>query len=329
MKELLINIAGLYSEDLTTEVLRIILKDIGYSVYQRLFYNYMFDNSINKNTSEYGFTIETQRSFLEGIPDIIIYDDNVVYIIENKFYAEFSQGNQILRYQNLLEEHFKKQKVKKIYLLVLKNRKPYYESELTKQQLKKEPQISFIIWEEVLSIFSSNNFLIESLSEYIKYKYLIELEITKEELMIYKNKNFANAINDLKILIEQTKDELGSMGFKTGRMSQSINYYGFMIENNNVCTWVGYGLQWWLASEEIITPLFMQIRDLFKPNPEFDDKFKKKLIELKFKDIGQEGWIKPYNTVLFHEKFKLVNEIKIDLDELTKYKLNNQLIINR
>jgi hypothetical protein len=165
--------------------------------------------------------------------------------------------------------------------------------------------------------------LIEALKGYIDYKFLINVEITKEEIMIYQNKNFAKALDDLKKLVEKTRVELDSMNFKTNRLSQSINYYGFYVGNDKITAWFGYGLKWWLDSQKVVTPLFLQVRDLFEPNPPFDENFRSKLVELEFLNIGEEGWIKPFNVDLFNQKTGLSTEIQKDIDSLTKLTFSN------
>ena len=72
MRDLFIITEGLRLENLTTEILKIILEKDEYVSYQRLFYNYLLGRAVNKSTRELAFEIKSQEIFLEGRPDILI-----------------------------------------------------------------------------------------------------------------------------------------------------------------------------------------------------------------------------------------------------------------
>ncbi|MBI5403382.1 MAG: PD-(D/E)XK nuclease family protein [Ignavibacteriae bacterium] len=315
MKDLLINIAGLSSEDLTTEVLRIILTDENYAVYQRLFYNYFFGDNINKSTKELKYEIITQKSFFEGRPDIIIEGGNEIYIIENKFYAGFSQGDQIKRYKDIINRYYKEFQRKEVLLLTTDGRKKFYEELLNNDGIS----IRFLSWNFLLDLFYSNDFLISALSNYIYYNFILQIEFSKKELEMLNTTEIPNTIDKLLKVVDKIKTQLQDIGFKVGRTSQSINFYGYFVENDVMKIWFGYGLLWWQECTKVISPLFIQIREDFSPVYKFDDNFISVLLKMGFFESGKNNWIKPIDSNLYKDETEMAKEIKKYFDELIKH----------
>lgn len=308
MKDLLLDIAGLNSEDLTTEILRIILIKEEYAVYQKLFFNSLFKNNENKSTIELRFEIKSQEVFEEGRPDLIILGEKEVIVIENKFYAGFSKGDQITRYRKIMDKYFPGFK-KRLYIITLAERVKDYSDQLRAMN----ENADFLIWEDVLKLFKSDNFLIQALTGYIEEVFLKKIDIRKEDEMFYKTKAAAEAMDKLKTIVDQARNELSRRQLPTGRMSQSINFYGFYVGYEKVTVWFGYGLPWWSNKnlvDDRVTPLFIQIRDVFSPNPPFDDTIKDKLENAGFISIGQEGFIRPISVDLFNDTLRLATEIE-------------------
>lgn len=322
MKDLFLNTQGLYSEDLTTEILKIILEKDEYASYQRLFYNYLLGRLENKSTKELGYEIRAQESYLEGRPDIVIAGKDSVFIIENKFFASFSGGNQITRYQQIIDTNFKDYSEKRLFVLTIDGRKAEYQNQL----VANNESADFLIWEEILRLFESDNFLIQALTGYIEQTFLIKVEFTKELLYMLQNKNTAEAINNVSLLIDKVKPEFLNYGLNVGSSrGSSINYKGYYLDNGRLTTWFGYGLQWWLDSKETITPIFLQIRKEFTPNPEFSESFVKQLEQLGFYSIAKDGFIKPYSVELFTNSIELVKTVCSDIIVLTEFVNSNNL----
>ena len=268
MNNFLLNINGLSSEDLTTEVLKYVLVNQDYKPYQRLFYNYLLGNSEGKCTEDYAFEVQTQATIeLLGRPDMIIQDSSDhVYILENKFYAEFSQGDQIKRYVEILKKEYPSYKKRFVFLLGLKSRLDYYKHQVqnmidTTDLFRNDIVIEYRSWEKVLEIFESDNFVISALKQYIETKFLRTIEFSEEETTMLQNKEIPKNLEKLFNLISDVRDKL-SQSYGTERMSQSLNYYGFYAGIKVRKLWFGYFFRLWSKEFEpgIVTPIYVQIQ---------------------------------------------------------------------
>ncbi len=317
MSSFLLKIDGLSSENLTSEVLSYILTNENYSVYQRLFYNYLLENNKNLDTTELGFDITTQETFPKfGIPDILIKNSNEVYIIENKFYAPYSGENQLSRYCKILKTYFSTYTTRKIFILTIKNRLKYYKS-LIKSDINKNIEdlknieIKYILWEELLHLFKSNDFIINNLDKYIKEKYLTNIIFKKQEMEILKNKNTPETLQKLFDFVVRVREILNTRDYKTGRIGQSYQFYGFFIELNDINVWFGYFLTAWLSlNNEISTPFYAQIRnEWIKTTNNMDSRFEENLRKVGFKKDSELEWLKPFDV-------EMINDVELFTEEL-------------
>ena len=324
MNDFLITIDGQSSEDLTSEVLIYILTHKEYSAYQRLFFNYILGQSENLDTDELEFEISTQVKFPKfGIPDILIKNNNDVYIIENKFYAPYSGENQISRYVKILNKSFTNCQKRPIYFLTIKCRLDYYKS-LINEDLKKSRvntkniEIKYLLWEELLHILKSNDFIIQNLTNYIKKNYLTNITFSKSEINMLQNKAIPQAIQKLFDLIYRMRDTVYSRNYKTGRMGQSNQFLGFNIKLKSVDVWFGYFFPVWKSpiDENICTPIYAQIRNEWIKVDNFDNSSESKLKEIGFQKHPDYEWLKPYKVELIDDIDLLSNQLVNDLIKL-------------
>jgi hypothetical protein len=207
---------GLSSEDLTTEILRYILVSPEFAPYQRLFYSRLFSSvepTQLKSTDDYGFSVSTQVSYDKyGRPDLIIENENRLVVIENKFYAEFTNDDQIRRYFQFLcsttnfEEKF-------LILLTIKDRSDYYYNRILQQFSKDLPEPSLqafdtftaqnniifriLSWDDLLEDFDSPEFLITNLKNYIYGKFIKSSTLDDDELKLVQGSEVPKLFEDL------------------------------------------------------------------------------------------------------------------------------------
>ena len=168
MKDLFINLAGLHSENLTTEILKIILTEPGYEIYSQTFFSYLLEGTNFNFEGNNKYSIDSQLRTEKGIPDLVIVGDESMFIVENKFFANFSGDDQVIRYLDILKDNPSK-KNKKLFILTIKRQHRLYD-ELIDLQLQKcnrlaeKLNIDFKFWDDILLLFQSNNFLIEALT---------------------------------------------------------------------------------------------------------------------------------------------------------------------
>ena len=324
MKDFLDNIARLSFENLTTEVLRIILDSLGFEIYQKAFYNYIFENSDNKSTKEYFFEIISQKRFGSDQPDILITSKEKVFIIENKFFAKFSGDNQISRYKKLLVKDYSDIADKTIFLLTLEKQKKYYKDLLSKElgenfEENKDVRIKFIFWDEIIELFKSNNFLIEALEGYLKKYYLTEVKFSKEEYVMLNSKNIPETLYKIFNTVDHIRAEIENHGFETISYRSSQDYHGFYLIKGGLKSWFGSAIDWWKGLNENPTPFFLQVRDDWNTSVNFDNSLKDILNQLNFIYREDAKWIKPYSPSLIENDLtKLVENISDDISIILK-----------
>jgi len=326
MFDFLLQIDGLTSEDLTSEILSYILNKDFYSPYQRLFYNQLFANFKNFDTRQYGFEVVTQENYgsLLGTPDIMIRNNDIAVVIENKFFAPYSGGNQISRYVKLLEKHYSSCSYKAVYLLTIRSRKNHYDT-LIKDDLKKNlkykttVKIDFLIWEDLLELFKSNDFIIGNLTKYIEKKFLVDLTLNKKQMNILKDKNTAEAIAKVFDIVRLVKGELITGKYTTERVGQSYQYFGFFIKLNNIDVWFGYFLDAWIKGiKGVYSPVCIQVREDWAKSTIPKTKLRNTLIRLNFERDPNAEWLRAIDVALLGSVFDLVNELDNILTELNK-----------
>lgn len=326
MNRLFIDTAGISGEDLTTEILRIILTEEEFAPFQKLFYNRFLSKKEFKSTHEFIFEVQSQNSFEEGRPDLLIYNDNEVYCLENKFYAEFSSEDQLFRYRNLLRDNkkFIDCEIKKVFLLTVKKRQSYYES-LVEELLKRLPDgekkfsdlFYFIFWEDILELWKSDEYLVNALNDYIYHFYIKEINFSSEDIVLIKDKNIPNLLEKLYQLTNQVRNEIAQRKFQPTSISSSYQWWGFYIDLDNVKAWFGFGLNLWKMEKNFISPFGIQIQKNSIPSTFDLDKMRNDLESLNFEYDSNLYWLKRYpvtETELSAES--LTNMLVSDLKQL-------------
>jgi len=287
-------IDGQTSEDLTSEMLGFFLTSRDYSPYQRLFYSLIFPDHELKDSEERLFDIATQMSIgNKGIPDIVIEGEQTVILIENKFYASFSQNDQMYRYFKLINKQYMG-KEKYLILLTIKDRIDFYLKEIRKQF---EPvfttdsneelfnycsengvKLQTLSWEDIFKVFGAKDFLIADLNDYIQRKYITSTILNEREIEMINSKEVPILMEKLWAGIDKIKDTLAGEGYDVTRTSQSKLTYGFGVERYWGQVWVYLNLESW---KEFGRPYSLKIF-----NDLINDKYKKADYASELKSVG-------------------------------------------
>jgi hypothetical protein len=260
-ESLFTKIIGLRGEDVTTEILTYILTDDSYKHLRYLIMTLLL--KIKKE--EVGsYNVNTQKDYKNRRPDIIIENDNETILIENKFYAEFSGGDQIKRYLDILEND-EEHKVKKLYLLTVKNRKDYLickikeqlnENNIEKYCKKRGISFSIILWNDILELIETNDLITKNLKKFIYENYIVSTEIGEEEMELMNSDKIPSIINKIWDAITSNRTYMDMNEYNVGRMSQSRTSYFYYIHFTwgRIC--VQYYHDFWLTYE---TPFSIQL----------------------------------------------------------------------
>lgn len=303
------NVSGRSGEDVATEVISYMLDpQQKYIPFQKLFFNNILKRPLS--SSQLQVETVTQAQFKCGRPDLIILTKDTLIVVETKLGAYLSGDDQLIKYCNVfrdktLRTFFPFIEFENIYKNILILLAPHSTVELsiaTCNRLSERKngidfikwctknQIEFIPlpWEDLLSDLDTQNYLQNELFLYVKN--FINQELSEEEMMILKDENVPIALNKLFNTIYDVKNHLASKGFKTGRLGQSYNYYGFFIERETLSCWFGYFLPIW---EKYRTPIFLQMReDWIK---EEKSELLKKIKEIGFKKEPGQEFVLPFS----------------------------------
>ena len=276
MENLLEYIEGQSSENLTSAILAYLLNNKEQGLFLRYFLARLFPYDSEMNESLIDIEVSSQDSLNSyGISDLLIESDDFLIVIENKFYAAFSKGDQVKRYVEYLKKY--KGSRKAVFLLLTpKNRAKYYWSELEKQikinydKLSKVSgikktfllsdesiEIIWISWERILKDFECGNILVTHLSDYIKNKYLINTKLSEEEISLINKNKIPLILEKLWGIVDKVKDQLANE-FDTKRTTQSRLFYGFNIDNDWGEIWFGVYMVAW---EKYESPFILQLRE--------------------------------------------------------------------
>ncbi|MCG9874333.1 MAG: PD-(D/E)XK nuclease family protein [Leptospiraceae bacterium] len=250
------SIERLSNDNLIAESLAYILNHPEFSIYQKIFYSHLLSIADHKDTEEWEFEISTQdfnQNF--GIPDLVIQNDNLIIIIENKFWAEFSQNDQYWRYTQILlaKKDFEK---KFLVLLCLKCKLDYFKIKIYNQFQSKGIAMTneselisylnmngitpiFIIWEDIIDLFKSNNLLTQSMEFFINSRYINLIKMQKDDLVMLNSKIIPNFLFSLWGTVDQVKGILLEEKFNVGRTGQSRSFYGYTIYFDWGSLWFG------------------------------------------------------------------------------------------
>ena len=289
--DLISRIDGLSSENLVTEVLAYILSNDRYVPTQRLFYNYLFDSNHNLSTEDGHFEVATGQRYEEGIPDIIIRSDDSVAIIENKFFAPYSQQDQLYRYFNLLtqDSELAKSRVRVLALLTIRGRMPFYLEEVVQDfsskidgiadldslqsiLLKEGVRFKALEWQEVMRLVKCDDPIADSLSRYIEKNFIGEVRLMEKDITILESQDTAKAFEKVFEIVTKAREQIQVSGYDTKKfkMSQSRDFYGFSISLEGWSIYFGYYRTLWVKYSPY-TPLYMQFRMKWMPRSQLTE----------------------------------------------------------
>jgi hypothetical protein len=272
-KEVLLEaIEGKRSEDLATEVLAFVLQSASFRPLQKLFYHWLLSDGESQSTIERAFDITTQATHPgQGRLDLTISGDNLHIIVESKFDAEFSGGDQLHRYFSILRQAKERQRI--LVLLCPERYRQHYEEHALKQfgvefgavtslaELKTElfqshtVDFRVLTWDRLLQLLDSDSPLIAELIEFVRNRVLLPVEFSSKELSMMMSDEIPNILTSVFRAVDQVKGRLDA-AFVAGRTSQSKEVFGYYVDYQNFRFWFGCSLQRWQRVKTPFTLLF-------------------------------------------------------------------------
>jgi hypothetical protein len=316
-------IEGYSAEDFATQALAFFLSSSEYSAYQKLIYSKLFDESRLADTFERKAVVDTQRDFGQnGRPDLIIDTPEMFVLVENKFWAAFSLGDQYWRYFKILKEQ-KDKKPSLLVLLALQNRMAQLRDRIFEQFQAHNIDIRdtsalvnylatykirpvFITWEEILSILTGSDSIVKSFREFIHFRYIQRIEFSQKELMMINDATIPNLIGKIWDSVDQVRAELVGVNITTGRMAQSRVFYGFNIQRQWGVIWFGLYMTAW---QRYGTPYVMQFRDDWVTKPDYSTIVHENLLQQGFVADSELGLILPLRVSNENQRDSLIPEI--------------------
>lgn len=271
------NVSGLKGENIATEILSYLLSSKNnFIAFQKCFHQRIFGSSLS--SSELEIEIVTQSGFPSGRPDMMACTNDSLILFENKLGSFLSGKDQLVKYTDLFNDEksidniFKQiqfDKIKNKYLVLIaprhiiknaiKQSNEYLNDKFDKYCSDKNIIFKTISWEDILS--DIDNIDNKDTLQYELYLFVndyLNKELNAEEVMILKNMDVPSALEKLFKIISTIKNDLDIIEYKTERVGQSYNYFGFHIEHNYFLCWFGYILPIW---HEYETPVFLQIKE--------------------------------------------------------------------
>jgi len=242
MESLFNEIEGKSGEDFTTLILKYIL------ISDKSLCKTLFDvNSIDKGI------ISTQKRILNGRFDLFIEDDENCLIIENKFYANFTNVNnehQLLRYYNWLSDQ--NYNTKKLIVLTIKRRKNevdiIFKSLISNTHILKE----IIFWEDLINKLDINNVIHQELATFINAKYLQSIILDSWSVEMLSTKDNAQTYNKILKLVVKIHDLLEDDKINVQRVKYEDNSYGFYFKKKGKEYWFGFDPVFWEKTGNLI-----------------------------------------------------------------------------
>ena len=334
LSNLFISIEGLSSENLATQILAYILSNSSYATQQRIIYNIVFDDNELKDTHNRRAGISTQEHFEHfGRPDLIVDSPNDYAIIENKFWANFSKGDQFIRYAKLLES-LETAGNKHLILLCIKSRLPSLQENILSQykaanetygdidalmsHLKSiSINLKFILWEDIIEKITGSGFVVDSFVKFIKSRFLHQISFSEEALGMINSQKIPELLDLLWEGVDQVRFSLNSQGYSTDRMSQSRGIYGFSLKQPFGSLWIGlYFLPW----KKYNTPYVIMFRKEWISDDYPLERVQDSLISNQFKADSDLEYVYP---IYFSGKLIIDEIMPIITDVISK--VNNRM----
>ncbi len=269
-------IGGRSGEDIATEVVSFMLASMqDYVPFQKIFFHRILGTL--ESSAQLQAETTTQPSSDIGRPDLMILTKDALIIIETKLGSYLSGNDQLIKYCEL----FKKPKAlrdyfpfldpgdikKKILVLLAPRTTIELSIKLSDRICKdkfgknfiswmKQQGLKFVplAWEDIIADLDHRDSLQNELMLFVNN--YINQELTEEEKMILQDPKVPSAINKIINIVIDIRDYLMAKGYEMGRMGQSYNFYGFIIETENASFWFGYYLQVWGKYK---TPVVLQL----------------------------------------------------------------------
>lgn len=295
-------IEGKRSEDLATEALSFVLQSSRYPPLQKLIYRWLFDDELTKSTAERAFEITTQESHVgEGRLDLTIRGVDLTVIVENKFDAEFSQGNQLRRYVDILDRESAERRI--LILLCPERYRNHYEGEALNQfpsqlgaprtlaelqhELMMRSGIEFLVrtWDELLDHLRCDCVLVSELIDFVRDRVLAPVTFSAEDLNMILSDRIPKLLSSIYNAVNHVRDRLPN-DFTGQRMGQSRELHGFLIDHQGFRFWFGYSFKQWPL---IKTPFSLQFNHKWLP-------FNERISEA---SLLQHGFAKADNDYVF------------------------------
>ena len=271
-------VEGKRSEDLATEVLAFIFQSQSFAPLQKLIYQWLLADGAARSTVERGFDVTTQESHPgQGRLDLTIRGDEVRIIVESKFDADFSQGDQLRRYVSILRGFDEKLRI--LAILCPERNRLFYEAHSLQQfytdlgQVDALPGLEcelssrygivlkFLTWDHLLTLLECDSVLVAELIEFVRNRALTPVEFLAKELSMIMSDQIPNILISVFAAIDQVRGRLVA-DFVGGRMSQSREWYGFNVDHHGLRFWFGYSLRHW---SRIKTPFLLQFNSSWTP----------------------------------------------------------------
>jgi hypothetical protein len=149
-------------------------------------------------------------------------------------------------------------------------------------------RFQWLTWEEIVSDLDGSDMLQKELQLLVED--FINKELTMEEIKVLANPDIPSSLLKLFGFIQDVKSHLDGNGVRTYRMSQSYNFFGFMLEATGFKGYFGYFLPLW---EKHKTPLGLQVREEWIK--EGGGKILDSLRDAEFRKEQDHEWVKMFD----------------------------------
>jgi hypothetical protein len=269
---------GLRGEDTSTEVLTyLLMPQTPFVPFQKLFF--LRTCGVAKSSADMSAELVTQKECGGGIPDLLILTEDALILLENKLGSPLSGDDQLVKYVDILRKPdgirgafptYEPSRIKRRILVFLApagsimvsvqatQNHSLKERGRTFEQLCGDSGVSFlsIKWEDVIADLDDSNALQRELRLYVQDN--IGQELTVNEKDALSGTRVPTALEKVFKRLGMIRGALSVGGFTPGRMGQSYNYFGFIMEHECVSLWFGYSLPTWAKRG---APVVAQIRE--------------------------------------------------------------------
>ncbi len=149
----------------------------------------------------------------------------------------------------------------------------------------------FIIWEDIMELFKSNNLLTQSMEFFINNRFINLIAMHKEDLEMLNSKMIPNLLFSLWNTVDQVKGILLKEKFSVGRTGQSRSFYGYTIYFDWGSLWFGHYIDSWNIMD---TPFVIQLRENWIENEVVRSNAPKFLKSIEFKENSDFGYLYLY-----------------------------------